>query len=267
MTQIRRMCSHLSSAAAIQTRVIGAIIMRELHTRFGRENIGYLWVVLEPLALVSVITALHLGSKTKLGFGMAPAPFYITGYAPFLMFRKIILRAGPGLGANSGLLYHRVITPLDIIFARALLEGAATMLALMLLLAAAAAIGMGNLPDRPLLFLGAIGLLFWLSSGLAFAFGAACVVSESVERIVQPALYVILVMSGSFFVVEWLPPSVRGYVLLNPLVHIFELIREGQFSQFTRSHGDPWYVMAWCLATSLGGLSALRAVRPHVVMG
>ena len=28
----------------LQLDVIGALVMRELHTRFGRNNIGYLWL-------------------------------------------------------------------------------------------------------------------------------------------------------------------------------------------------------------------------------
>ena len=39
--------------------VIGALIMRELHTRYGRENIGYLWMVLEPMTLAVAVSSLR----------------------------------------------------------------------------------------------------------------------------------------------------------------------------------------------------------------
>jgi len=29
----------------IQARVIGALMIRELNTRFGRDNIGFLWIM------------------------------------------------------------------------------------------------------------------------------------------------------------------------------------------------------------------------------
>lgn len=32
-----------------QARIIGALMMRELITRYGREGLGFLWLVLEPL--------------------------------------------------------------------------------------------------------------------------------------------------------------------------------------------------------------------------
>jgi capsular polysaccharide transport system permease protein len=36
-------------AAELQGIVIGAVMMRELHTRYGRENLGFVWLIVEPL--------------------------------------------------------------------------------------------------------------------------------------------------------------------------------------------------------------------------
>src|SRR5580692_536067 len=41
----------LTQGARIQVRVLGALIVRELHTRFGRDNIGFLWFIVEPMLL------------------------------------------------------------------------------------------------------------------------------------------------------------------------------------------------------------------------
>ena len=40
-----------------QRKVIGALLMRELHTRYGRENVGYLWLILEPMMLAGAVPA------------------------------------------------------------------------------------------------------------------------------------------------------------------------------------------------------------------
>ena len=39
----------------IQKRVIGALMLRELTTRFGRENIGFLWIMVEPLLFAVLV--------------------------------------------------------------------------------------------------------------------------------------------------------------------------------------------------------------------
>ena len=40
---------------AIQKRVIGALLMREIITRYGRNNIGFLWLFVEPLMMTLLI--------------------------------------------------------------------------------------------------------------------------------------------------------------------------------------------------------------------
>ena len=77
----------------IQARVIGALILRELHTRYGRENIGYLWVIGEPMLLATVITLIHLNQPTHYASDIAPATFGEIGYTLFSIFRNTFNRA------------------------------------------------------------------------------------------------------------------------------------------------------------------------------
>jgi capsular polysaccharide transport system permease protein len=254
----------LQAAAAVQLRVIGAIMMRELHTRFGRNNIGYLWLILEPMMLAAGVTVFHILSNMHLPYGMRPAPFYSSGYTCFIMFRGCILRSGPVLEANRALLYHRQITIFDLVFARCLLEAAATMFAMVLILAIWAALGVGNLPDRPLLLLLGMGLMFVFSLGPAMLNCAGCEWSQTVDRFVHPALYLMLPISGMFTIFEWIPPSFRSYMLWFPLPHILELVREGQFGNFNSPYVDVPYVLAWSGGLILLGFLALRVIRRHV---
>jgi hypothetical protein len=46
------------SSFAIQRRVIGALLMREIITRFGRDNLGVLWLFVEPMMFTLGVTAL-----------------------------------------------------------------------------------------------------------------------------------------------------------------------------------------------------------------
>ena len=47
--------SSLAAGWRIQHRVIGALMIRELVTRFGRENIGFLWMMVEPLLFAGLV--------------------------------------------------------------------------------------------------------------------------------------------------------------------------------------------------------------------
>ena len=106
----------------VQAHVVGALLMRELHTRFGRDNIGYLWAIFEPGLLALAVTLLHVATSARTGFGLDPIPFWVVGYTPFCMWRFMVLRAEAAIESNRTLLYHRMVTITDLIFARGLLE-------------------------------------------------------------------------------------------------------------------------------------------------
>ena len=43
-----------TSSWTIARRVIGALLLRELLTRYGRNNIGFLWLFVEPRVLEEI---------------------------------------------------------------------------------------------------------------------------------------------------------------------------------------------------------------------
>jgi capsular polysaccharide transport system permease protein len=258
--------AHLRHAVATQKRVIGALMMRELHTKFGRHNVGYLWAVLEPMLLAVGVTAIHLTSSMshRLPFDMESAPFWITGYTSFIMLRSIILNAMGAIQGNRGLLYHRVVTLQDVMIARSLLDGAMTVFALCLLLGAAAAIGMGHLPERPILMLSGLLLLLWLSLGFSMLIAALSEWSHTFERLVHPVIYLMMPVSGAFFLLEWLPTRYAEILCWVPLVQIMEMIREGEWENFDSIYINPVYIVAWCMVGTVSGLVALRVLRRNM---
>ena len=153
-------------ALGVQARVLGALIMRELHTRYGRENVGYLWMFLEPMLLASVIGLLHYESgHGAYGGDIKPLPFAVIGYTTFILFRGIVNRAEGAIEANAPLLYHRSVTVFDIVLARALLEFAAIFSTFAIIMTLIIFLGLADLPARPLYFI--LGwVLMWL-----FCFG------------------------------------------------------------------------------------------------
>lgn len=246
---------------AVQSRVIGALLMRELHTRFGRDNIGYIWAILEPGLLAVAVTILHLASSSRTGFGLDPVPFWVVGYTPFCMFRFMVLRAEAAIESNKTLLYHRMVTLTDVALARNLLELASAVMALVILVGFAWLCGLGNLPERPLLMMSGIGQLWLFSFGVSLLVTAGAEASTIVQRVVHPATYICLPLSGAFFLLKWVPHPVRDYLAWSPLMSPFEEIRMGQFGTFDSAYVDRPYVLGWSLALILIGLVAMRITR------
>ena len=77
--------------------------------------------------------------------------------------------------------------------------------------------------------------------------------------------YLLFPLSGAVFMVEWLPPTAQYVVLLLPMVHCVELLREGFFGSQVRAHYDLTYVIACCLVLTLLALSQERVVSRKVM--
>src|SRR5690606_29981181 len=103
-------------------RVQYALLMREVGSRFGKNRLGYVWALVEPMMHVAVF----IGIKSVIGSlgppGIPMALFLITGIVPFLMMRTTMTRVIAAASANRGLLAFPQIMVMDIILARAVLE-------------------------------------------------------------------------------------------------------------------------------------------------
>jgi capsular polysaccharide transport system permease protein len=250
-----------AGALVIQGRVIGALILRELHTRFGRDNIGYLWFIAEPMMLAAGVSAAHLAARVPLASHMDIVPFYVTGYCTFMMFRSNVNRAAATIESNRSLLFHRQVTPFDMVISRCLLEAAAVLSAMLLLLGLASVTGLGHMPDRPQLILAGMGLMLWFTIGLAMIVAAASEFTSVVERLVHPTTYLLLPVSGMFFLIEWVPKSFQPYVALFPPAQLTEMVRLGEFAQLQSKWINVPYLIAVNAVLTLVGLAFLRLAR------
>lgn len=249
----------------IQLRVIGALTLREMGGRFGRDNLGYVWLFIEPALLGGAIGLLHHLGGHSLPGGPNVFVFWVMGYIPYYLFRGIVNRAPSAIVGNQSLLYHRRITLLDILLSRNLLEGGAV-------LGAAVAftlffgIFMGEWPSEPHLMIVGFALMLGLSHGLALLLAAGSVYTELIDRVVHLATYIAIPATGAFFMVFWLPTELQRLALMVPTVHCFELVRAGQFGSLLPTHYDVAYVVAWILVTNMLGMAALRVARRKLVL-
>ena len=259
--EVRR--SSLFQSLGVQMRVIGAVLMRELHTRYGRENIGYLWLIGEPLMLGTVIGLVHLTTSLR-DNGFNAVTFTIVGYCNFIMFRGIIGRSEGTLLSNQPLLYHSMVTVFDITFARAILEAAGTFSSFLILYSLLMLIGFAGFPERPLYLLAGVGYVFWFSFGISMIIVGGTYENRLLERMTHPFSYFMIPLSGAFIRVAWIPEPYRHYFLFNPFPQIFELIRYGVFENATLEFVNFTYITGFCLVLTLLGLIALKAVRRRI---
>jgi len=248
----------LLHALAVQRRVLHALLLRELITRFGRDNIGVLWLVGEPMVFTLGVAALWTMADLHHGSSLPIVAFAITGYSSVLLWRTAVARCISGIPQNTNLLYHRNVRVLDVFATRILLEIAgatASFAALGLLFVGLEWIAP---PTDLLRVLAGWAMLAWFGAALALLVGAASNYSPLVERLWHPASYLLFPLSGAAFMVDWLPQPARELVLLLPMVHGVELLREGWFGGVVRTHYDLGYMAIANLVLTWAGLFVTR---------
>jgi capsular polysaccharide transport system permease protein len=245
----------------IQCRVIKAVLLRELHTRYGRENIGYLWLIGEPMLLASVMAMMRHSGHTEYGSDMKPLPFTVLGYTTFIMFRGIVNRSEGVVEAYSTLLYHSMVTLFDIVLARALLEAAGTFMTYIFLMALLWGLGLVAPPARPLYLLLGIASMFWVAWGQGMIITGGTYNNRTLERLTHPYAYFMIPLSCAWIQVVWIPEPYRSLLLWLPLPHVFELVRYGQFKSANLNYFDGFYLVTFCLVQTWIGLVLLSRCR------
>ena len=245
---------------AVQRRIIGSLLLREVLTRYGRHNIGFLWLFLEPMLFTLGVTALWTLAQASHGSSLPIVSFAVTGYSSVLLWRNMPSRCIGSIAPNLALMYHRNVKVIDVFAARLLLEVAGASMSFTVLTLFFWSIGWMKPPEDLLKVLFAWVMLIWFGASLALFLGSLAEQSEVVEKLWHPASYLLFPLSGAAFIVDALPQTGQNVILWFPMVHGVELLREGYFGSAINAHYDLGYLSLWCVVLSLLGLAKSREI-------
>lgn len=248
----------------IQVRVVGALLMREIITRYGRNNIGFLWLFVEPLLLTLVIVLLWKFLRADRVSSLNIIAFVITGYPMAMMWRNVSNRAIGAIAANASLLYHRNVRVLDTIFARMLLEIAGATIAQIVIMAVLSAIRWIDFPQDVFYMLLAWLLMAMFAVGLGLVICSVAYKFEAFGKVWGTLSFIMMPLSGVFFFVHALPAQIREYVLWIPMVHGTEMFRAGYFGSSVITYENPWYLLLCNLVLLFFGLAMVSQLSKGV---
>lgn len=251
---------NLWQAFGVQIRVIKALVLREMITRFGRHNIGFLWMFVEPMMFTIGITILwtYTGGHSK---GTIPvAGFALTGYSSIVAWRNCVGRTSNSIKANKALLYHRMVTIFDIGLSRGLLEFSAVTVSFLTLSILFSELSLMRLPADPLQVIIAWILLGWfvINAGLIAVYLDER--SEIFERVWHVAMYLTLPFTGAFSMVNWLPESAQTILLYSPMVNAVEMLREGYFGSSIHAQYSIGYLVGCNILLTATALLLIKRV-------
>lgn len=255
-----------ATALNVQGRVIHALLVRELSTRFGRDNIGFLWIMVEPLLFAVLVGIMYRAMRGPEEHGVSVFAFVVSGYIPLVMFRHAISRSVSLFTANGSLMYHRQIKIYDFIFARFIIECVGHLMAYVFIGVVLGLFGVFPVPADPGLLL--LGYLYYSIFTLAtcFVLTPLSEVSELIEKLIPVTTYIMVPFSGTFYVMSWVSPAAQNVLYYSPPVHAMEMMRAGLFGHAITPIYDLTYPLTVSVLAMVFGLMLCRRVRRNLVI-
>lgn len=256
------MAYQAKSALEIQLDVLGALMLRDIRTRFGGTMWGYSIAVGWPCAHVLVITGFYALRHMPTPLGDSIVLFAVSGLSPYIIMNYASRKMMEGPLQNKQLIYFPQVKFFDVVMSRALVEICTSSLSIFLVFFIAACCGAQIVPYDAFAFcesmLLALGLA--LSIGFLNVFISQMFPPWMIGAIV-PTL-IIYFTSGAFFMTESMPAIIYEYVQWNPLMHVVKICR----SSFYPGYGTDasiLYVLMVSGALAMIGLLGIRFIVPR----
>jgi capsular polysaccharide transport system permease protein len=248
-----------------QSRIIVALMLRDLKTRYFGTEFGFLISIAWPLAHVLALLIVHVALGRVVPYGDNVALWFATGIVPFMAFSYMSRFIMRGIVQNRPLLSFPKVKVTDLLFARALMEILSAGLVIIILIAIFTAFGIDVMPRDPIQAVAALGACMLLGLGIGVI---NAIIAVAVPMwIMGYGLVVILlwITSGVFFVPHSLPETLRYFIWFNPVSHGIEWMRSAYYEGYGTDFIAKPYIFGFGAFWLCAGLLLERAVRGRLL--
>ena len=232
-TLVRDRWMRLAEQIAEFRRIIGAVLIQDMRSRFGQSHIGYLVAIAWPLSHIGVITLAYLLRVAVAPVGDSPTMFIGTGVVPYILCLYPARVLATVIPQNRQLLNIPLIQPFHLIFGRCILETLNAVIVLALFMSVVSLFDIDILPADTAEAAKAIGATVFLGIGLGVLNVVMCALVGQFFLIffilVMVALYI---FAGVYMPPTAMPENLREYMTYNPLLHLVEWLRSAYYTSY-----------------------------------
>lgn len=238
-------------------RTVTALILREMGSRYGRSPGGYVWAVLEPISMIGILAVGFSLIARSPPLGTSFILFFGTGFALFNVYNDVAATVARSLIYSRALLSYPIVSWVDALTARFLLNALTGIMVLYLILT-----GLILLQDDPILIdlqpiVEAVSFAMLLGLGIGTlncALIGLFTLWDKVWGIISRPLFLV---SGVIFLYEDMPPLAQDILWYNPLMHVIGRMRTGFYPTYEAAYFSPAYVGGFALVCLFFGVVLL----------
>jgi len=214
-------------------RIIGAVLIQDMRSRYGHSHIGYLIAIAWPLSHIGAITIAYLFRIKIAPVGDSPTMFVGTGIVPYILCLYPARLLAMAIPQNRQLLNIPVIQPFHLIFSRSILETLNAVIVLALFMSIVSLFDVDILPSDSAEAAKAIGAAVFLGIGLGFFNVVMCALVGHFFLVFFVLLMIgLYLFSGVYLPPTAMPERVREYMMYNPLLHLVEWLRSAYYTSY-----------------------------------
>lgn len=253
------------SAAKRQRRVLFALMLRNVRTRFFGNGFGYLVSIGWPVSHILIIVTMFSILGRAAPYGESTVLFVATGAVPFMTFSYLSRFAMLSVIRNWPLLAFPKVKVLDIVLASVLLEILAASLVVIILLVLAFLIQIDPVPRDIIQGSYAFGACIFLGLGFGLLNGVLVLAFPPWFTAYSLINIILWATSGVLFVPDALPDRLREILKYHPVLQIVEWTRSAYYEGYGNIVLDRSYPIEVGILVLFIGLLLERALRGHLL--
>jgi capsular polysaccharide transport system permease protein len=258
--------SSIWDSVQVHCRVVNAVLLRDMRTRFGRSHLTFLVAIGWPLSHLLAIVGGFIIVNRALPFGTDSVVFISTGVLPYILCLYPMRMMGLTMTYHLPTLAFPIVHPIDLILARMVIETltAATVVLIFLFILWVADVDI--LPfDLPCALLGMYASIFF---GLSM--GTFALILRSIFKVAgygAAMLFMIFmyISSGVYFPQTPSTELMRTLLGLNPVYQLVLWVRSAYFEVHQAAPLDKHYILLLSAFLLLIGLFGERLFRGKVM--
>lgn len=217
--------SLMTNGLIVQGRVLGALMLREIHTINGNSKLGYLWVLIQSVFSIAVFWALRVYMNAHAPQGMSMALFLAVGFGMWAIFSSGITKTMTAVEGNKALLTFPQVTELDVMISRICVITATQVLTTALIIGASILFGAEFRPNGLLIGIGVLIVSPLCALGIGMVLGSLAVFVPVLTKLVPMVLRIAFFLSGVFFSISAFKQDIADLLLFNPIMQAIEMMR------------------------------------------